>query len=171
MCSSGNDANLFTDDDGRTYMTVCCWDGIITFEIDLDNAALKDSGTMAITPSKESWDTKNEGQFIIKRGDTYLLFYSSFTRSYDVGVAYAKSIRGPWVRDDRNPIIRPDGVEGLINCGHNSIFSDRDGDLWTAYHCTLENYPGTHLLAIDPIGFDGQGRVVTPAPTLGKQCL
>ena len=163
----GNDANLFTDDDGKTYISVCCWEGIITYEINLENATLMDPGTPIILPSKNGWDTKNEGQFIIKRNGIYYCFYSSFTRSYEVGVAYADSVKGSWIRDERNPIIAPYGVKGLINCGHNSVFRDKNGDYWTAYHTTLEKYPGRHLLSIDPIDFDEDGKIVTPAPTLG----
>ena len=167
----GNDANLFTDVDGKTYITVCSWDGIFLYEIDLKTATLIGEPTLVVPPSSDGWDTKNEGQFIIKHGGRYYCFYSSFTRSYEVGVTTADSIRGPWVKDSRNPLITPLGVDGLLHSGHNSIFRDRDGRLWTAYHITLASDDKTQLLAIDRIVFDENGNVVTDAPTLTEQTV
>ena len=167
----GNDANLFTDDNGKTYITVCSWDGIFLYEIDLETASLIGAPVLVVAPSEDGWDTKNEGQFIIKHGGRYYCFYSSFTRSYEVGVAVADSISGPWIKDSRNPIITPIGVDGLHHSGHNSVFCDIKGNLWTAYHITLDGDYETQLLAIDRIDFDENGRVVTNAPTLTLQNL
>jgi len=165
----GNDANLFTDDNEKTYITVCSWDGIFLYEFDLEKATLIGEPTLVVAPSEYGWDTKNEGQFIIKHGGKYYCFYSSFTRSYEVGVACADSIKGPWVKDSRNPIITPIGVNGLHHSGHNSIFADRNGKLWTAYHIMLDGDFETQLLAIDRIDFDENDRVITNAPTLSLQ--
>ncbi len=165
-CINGNDANLFTDNDGKTYISVCSGKGIFMFEINLENAKLIGEGMSVIEASENGWDTKNEGQFIIKYNNTYYCFYSSFTRSYEIGVAYAENIKGPWIKDAKNPIITPIGVDGLYHSGHNCIFTNKDGELLTAYHITLDTDHDTQLLAIDPIGFDENGRVVTPAPTL-----
>lgn len=163
----GNDANLFTDDDGKTYISTCCYEGIHLCEIDLDNAKLIGEEILVIAPEKEgSWDTKNEGSLFIKRNGMYYCFYSSFTRSYEVGVAYAKDIKGPWIKDENNPIITPLGIKELEHSGHNSVFTDKDGRVLTAYHITLKNKPKKQLLAIDPIYFDENGRVSTPAPTI-----
>lgn len=167
----GNDANLFTDDDGRTYLAVCSEIGVVLYEIDLAAARLVGEPTLVVPPSDGGWDTKNEGQFIMKRGGRYYCFYSSFTRSYEVGVAYADDVRGPWVKDDRNPLITPERVPGLLHSGHNSVFRDKAGQDWTAYHITLEGAPDVHYLALDRIGFDEGGRVVTAAPTLGAQAF
>jgi len=165
-CINGNDANLFTDVDGKTYLSVCSGKGIYCFEIDLDTATLLGDAVTLVEASENGWDTKNEGQFLLKHDDTYYCFYSSFTRSYEVGVATAKSIKGPWIKDERNPLITPLGVEGLHHSGHNCIFADKNENLWTAYHVTLDANRETQFLAIDPLSFDEEGRVVTPAPTL-----
>ena len=165
----GNDANLFTDDDGETYLSVCSEKGIAAFPIDLRTATLKGGPIPVVAEDKNAWDARNEGQFIMKRSGRYYCFYSSFARSYEVGVAYANSIRGPWVKDGNNPIITPENVPGLLHSGHNCIFRDRAGKYWTAYHITLEGAPDKHFLALDRIGFDEDGRVVTDAPTLGAE--
>ena len=167
----GNDANLFTDEDGRTYLAVCSGIGIVLFEIDLETASLSGEPTLVVAPSEDGWDTKNEGQFIFRHDGRYICFYSSFTRSYEVGAAYAARIRGPWRKDENNPLITPQNVKGLLHSGHNSVFRDRAGRFWTAYHVTLEADPETQLLAIDRMDFDENGRVVTSAPTLWEQPL
>lgn len=167
----GNDANLFTDDDGKTYLSTCCFEGIHICEIDLDNAKLVGDEILMVAPEEGKWDFKNEGPFVIKRNGIYYCFYSSFARSYEVGVAYSKNIKGPWIKDENNPIITPVGVKGLHHSGHNAIFEDKDGRVLTSYHITLDNDMNTQLLAIDPIYFDADGRVTTPAPTLIKMNL
>lgn len=168
-CRNGNDANLFTDDDGKTYITTCSGKGIYLYEIDLEKMELLGAPVMVVEASEEGcWDTKNEGQYILKHNGRYCCFYSSFTRSYEVGVAYSDSIRGPWVKDERNPIITPLGIDGLHHSGHNAIFKDKEGRMWTAYHITLDSDRDTQLLAIDPVYFDEEGKVQTPAPTLHR---
>lgn len=162
----GNDANLFTDDDGKTYISTCCAQGIHICEIDLDNAKLIGDEILMVAHEKEGWDTKNEGSFVMKRNGIYYCFYSSFTRSYEVGVAYAKSINGPWIKDEHNPIITPISVDGLEHSGHNCVFQDKDGNYLTSYHITLDDGKDIQLLAIDEITFDEDGKVKTDAPTI-----
>lgn len=163
----GNDANLFTDDDGKTYISTCCLEGIHICEIDLDNAKLIGDEILMIEPNLNSWDGKNEGSFVMKKDGMYYCFWSSFARSYEVGVAYAKSINGPWIKDDNNPIITPLTNNALQHSGHNCVFKDKNGNYLTAYHITLDD-EDVQLLAIDPIYFGEDGRVTTPAPTLKK---
>ena len=165
----GNDANLFTDEDGKTYLTCCHTKGIFLFEIALETVTLMGDPVLVVPPSEDGWDTKNEGPFVIKHCGKYFCFYSSFTRSYEVGVTCADSIRGPWVKDSRNPIITPLGVDGVLHSGHNSVFGDKNGKLWTAYHITRNTDHERQLLAIDRIDFDDDGKVITDAPTVSLQ--
>lgn len=167
----GNDASLFTDDDGRTYISTCCLEGIHLCEIDLDNAKLKGEETLVIAPSEDGWDTRNEGSFIMKKNGRYYCFYSSFTRAYEVGVAYADNIRGPWVKDENNPIMTPLDSEKVRECGHNCVFTDKSGRTLTVYHITPREDDRNQLLALDPVYLDENGRVTTPAPTFDEQIL
>ena len=169
-CADGNDANIFTDDDGQSYISVCFDKGIFMYPFDLETATITGAPIETVHASENGWDTRNEGQFVMKRNGIYYCFWSSFTRSYEVGVAYAKDINGPWVKDERNPIITPIGINGLKHSGHNCIFIDRDGRYLTAYHITLAD-DNVQLLAIDPIYFEDDGRVITPAPTLSKMTI
>lgn len=162
----GNDGNLFTDDDGRTYLSTCCYQGLHICEIDLETGKLIGDEILMVAQEKEGWDTKNEGPFVMKRNGIYYCFYSSFTRSYEVGVAYAKDIKGPWIKDDRNPIITPENIDGIVHSGHNCVFKDKDGRYLTSYHITLDDGKDIQLLAIDEITFDENGRVLTNAPTI-----
>lgn len=163
----GNDGNLFTDDDGKTYLSTCCFEGLHNCEIDLETGKLIGEETLMVAQEKEGWDTKNEGPFVMKRNGIYYCFYSSFTRSYEVGVAYANSIKGPWIKDKRNPIITPNNVDGIIHSGHNCVFKDKNGKFLTSYHITLDSNHDRHFLAIDEIDFDEDGLVITDAPTIG----
>lgn len=165
----GNDANLFVDDDGKTYISTCCYEGIHICEIDLEKGKLIGDEILMVAQEKDGWDTKNEAPFVMKRNGTYYCFYSSFTRSYEVGVAYAKDIKGPWIKDDRNPIITPENVDGLIHSGHNCVFRDNLGRYLTSYHITLDSNHDQHLLAIDEIKFDKNDKVITNAPTLSDK--
>lgn len=165
----GNDANLFTDEDGKTYISTCCAEGIHIQEIDLGTATLIGEETLMIKPEPDKWDAENEGSFVMKRGGKYYCFWSSFARAYEVGVAYADNIRGPWVKDEKNPIITPYGSDGVKESGHNCIFRDKEGRYFTAYHITPEEDDSNQLLAIDPIYFDENGFVTTPAPTITQQ--
>lgn len=165
----GNDANLFTDDDGKTYISFCNFGGIWAYEIELDSCTLIGEPILLVEHSKEGWDTKNEGPFVIKHNGKYYCFYSSFTRSYEVGVASADSMRGEWIKDEHNPIITP--RKPFIHSGHNSVFTGVDGKLWTAYHITLEGRDGVHLLAIDPIDFDEEDNIITSAPTCDEMTI
>ncbi|MCC8072580.1 MAG: family 43 glycosylhydrolase [Clostridiales bacterium] len=161
---SGNDANLFTDDDNKTYISFCNNLGIFALEIDLENCCVKGKEISIVKPSENGWDTKIEAPFIFKHNKKYYCFYSSFTRSYEVGVSYSDNINGPWIKDERNPIIKPKGK--IIQSGHNSVFIGIDDELWTAYHITLENQKDVQLLAYDKINFDDSGKILTSAPTL-----
>lgn len=167
----GNDANLFTDDDGRTYISTCCLEGIHIQEIDLDTMTLRGEETLMIKPEPDCWDARNEGSFVMKRSGRYYCFWSSFARAYEVGVAYAENIRGPWIKDSRNPIITPLGKDGVRESGHNCIFTDKDGRTLTAYHVTLDEDEDNQVLALDPVYFNSDGTVSTPAPTLTEQTL
>lgn len=161
---SGNDASLFTDDDSTTYISYCNHDGIFINEIDLEHGRITGDEIRVVMPSNNGWDTKIEAPFIFKHNKKYYCFYSSFTRSYEVGIAYADSLGGQWYKDERNPVIKPKG--DIIQSGHNSLFTGPDNKLWTAYHITLKGQENIQLLAYDKIDFDENGRILTEAPTL-----
>jgi xylan 1,4-beta-xylosidase len=129
------------------------------------------------------WDSIGiEGAYVVKRGDTYYLFYSSWTRGYEIGIATAKQITGPWTKSPQNPIYGAQSrnacaKNGLVytgnpDCpfdqvGHNEVFTGPDGRLWLSCHGIK---PGMNpFLVIDPIDFDADGNITIKGPTWTRQ--
>jgi len=127
------------------------------------------------------WDSIGiEGAYVIKRGDTYYLFYSSWTRGYEIGYATAPKITGPWTKAVENPFYgeqseaackknglpytgNPDSPFNQV--GHNEIFTGPDGRLWLSCHGILKSKPDQPMLVIDPLEFDVNGRPVKKSPS------
>ena len=153
-----NDATLFEDDNGDTYM-YCSGGGLFQAKIDLKSGKLT-------TPIEKFLDKKQpgypewmiggiEGPYVIKKEGTYFMFFSSWTRGYEVGLLKSKSPLGPWELVSREPIFgtrkkgyRPELAVGggydhlqftdtqdpYQETGHNALFTGPDGNLWTSCH-------------------------------------
>jgi xylan 1,4-beta-xylosidase len=153
-----NDATLFEDEDGQTYL-YCSGGGLFQAKIDLVNGKLT-------TPIQKFLDKKEpgypdwmvggiEGPFVIKRDGTYFMFFSTWTRGYEVGLLKSKSPLGPWELASREPIFgtrkkgyRPELASGggyanlkfqdtqdpYCETGHNALFEGPDGKLWSSCH-------------------------------------
>lgn len=131
------------------------------------------------------WDAIGiEGAYVIKRNDVYYLFYSSWTRGYEIGYATANQITGPWVKHPENPFygaMNPaacerNGFEWQGNpenpfnqVGHNEVFTGPDGKLWLSCHGI--DSTGVPFLVIDPILFDEQGNIKKTEPTYTLQSI
>lgn len=186
---ASNDLSLFEDTDGKTYAFFNNgWTDmhrIYVSEIDLEKGKLMEEPVELISQEPGKWDGAGiEGSHVIKKDDTYYLFYSSWTRGYAVGYATAKDIRGPWLKYEKNPlfgsftendttylfkegniIAAPDcNISGI---GHNQIFVGPDGRYWTSYHGYQKGIENAITL-IDPIWFE-DGRVKTNTPTYTEQ--
>lgn len=78
----------------------------------------------------------NEGPFILKHAGKYYMTYSANcydSKLYSVGVAVADSPLGPYIKSDKNPIMKY--IEGKISGpGHNAFFRDGAGNLVCAFH-------------------------------------
>ena len=128
-----------------------------------------------------TWDSIGiEGAYVIKRNGTYYLFYSSWTRGYEIGYATAPKITGPWTKAAENPFY---GEQSEAACkkngltysgnpgspfnqvGHNEIFTGPDGRLWLSCHGILKSKPDKPMLVIDPLEFDANGRLVKKSPS------
>lgn len=185
--------------------------GIGSAQIDLETATFLTEPTSAIQPSKvdyayaengellkvpaydgrlkpkvakyHGWDAIGiEGAYVIKEKDTYYLFYSSWTRGYEIGYATAKSITGPWTKYKNNPFYGAQSKEacdenGFIwqgnpqnpfnQVGHNEIFRGPDGRYWLSCHGII---PGEQpFLVIDPIWFNEEGNIQSNGPTYTLQ--
>lgn len=190
--------------------------GIGFAEIDLTNGAFKSMPQTAIQPAAvefdiaangdtlktpgydgrlinkvkkyHGWDAIGiEGAYVIRRNNVYYLFYSSWTRGYEIGYATAKSINGPWKKYEGNPFY---GAQSKTTCernglpytgdekspfnqvGHNQIFTGPDGRLWLSCHGLLKANEGRQpkpFLVIDPVDFDNNGTIRQSKPSYIKQ--
>ena len=165
------DLHLFFDN-GKSY---AFWSGIGLCEIDLENARLvgRPRTILAKSADKHAWDSIGvEGPWCLKRNGKYYLFYSSWTRGYEVGYATADSLEGPWTKSTRNPIYgevnqktvaknNPDSP--FLGAGHNAVFTGPDGQLWLSCHGQVKG--SKELLCIDPIRFDADGEILFSGPS------
>lgn len=168
-----NDATLFEDEDGQTYL-YCSGNGMFQAKIDLSNGNL-------ITPLQKFLDKKQpgwpkwmvggiEGPFVIKKEGKYFMFFSTWTRGYEVGLMKSTSPLGPWELVDPEPIFgtrkkgyRPelakeggydhlkfqDTEDPYQETGHNALFIGPDGELWNSCHYFMYNkrpYPYSQTL-------------------------
>jgi beta-xylosidase len=157
-----NDATLFEDDDGQTYL-YCSGNGLFQAKIDLPSGRLT-------TPIEKFLDKRQpgypewmiggiEGPCVIKRDGTYFMFFSTWTRGYEVGLLKSKNPLGPWELVSREPIFgtrkkgyRPelaaangyahlkfqDTEDPYCETGHNALFEGPDGQLWSGCHYLMD---------------------------------
>lgn len=153
-----NDATLFEDEDGETYF-YCSGNGLFQAKIDLPSGKLVGEVEKFLdkrSPGNPEWMIGGiEGPFVIKRDGVYFMFFSSWTRGYEVGLLKSKSPLGPWEFASREPIFgtckkgyRPElAIEGgyshlefqdtqdpYSETGHNALFTGPDGNIWTSCH-------------------------------------
>ena len=153
-----NDATLFEDDDGQTYL-YCSGNGLFQARISLPTGTIVGGIQKFLDkkdPENPEWMVGGiEGPFVVKRDGSYFMFFSSWTRGYEVGLLKSNSPLGPWKLASREPIFgtrkkgyRPElaidgGYENLrfqdsedpyCETGHNAIFEGPDGKLWSSCH-------------------------------------
>ncbi len=135
-----------------------------------------------------AWDSIGiEGAYVIKRSGTYYLFYSSWTRGYEIGYATAPRVTGPWTKAPANPFY---GGQSEAACrknhlafsgrgdpspfnqvGHNEVFTGPDGRCWLSCHGILQARPDQPMLVIDPLDFDANGRIIPKSPSHTPQTI
>lgn len=178
-----NDAHLFVDDDGMTYMYAS---GIVGFSIDLDNAKIIGSikNIINTTNDAKAWDgTKSglEGPFVRKIANTYYLFYSAWARGYEIGIATAEKPLGPWKKQklpfygamneeacNRNniPFESSYYLNNFVEAGHNSVFQGPDGRDWIVAHAFQNGDKQRDVkMVFDPLEIRDDKLVVIDAAT------
>jgi len=163
--------------------------GEVDYEYDENGEVVKVPGYDGRPVPKVSkyytWDAIGiEGSYVIKHDATYYLFYSSWTRGYEIGYATAPSVQGPWTKYPGNPFYgaqsrnvcerngfdwQGDPDSPFDQVGHNEIFSGPDGRLWLSCHGITRG--GKPFLVIDPIWFDGEGNIITDGPSYTPQTV
>lgn len=181
----GNDLSFFEDTDGKVYAYWNESKKITGSEIDLKTMDLKEKNYF-FTTEEGAWDQVGiEGAYMILNDGIYYLFYSSWSRGYEIGYATSKSPLGPFVKYSGNPIYgaqyqptcEKNGLEftGDPNSvfravGHNQIWTGPDGRFWISCHGILNEEGPTPSLVIDPIWFE-EGHIKTNGPTSTKQVV
>lgn len=153
-----NDATLFEDEDGQTYF-YCSGNGLFQAKIDLAAGKLTTPIEKFLDKKQPGWPEWMmggiEGPFVIKREGTYFMFFSTWTRGYEVGLLQSKTPLGPWELVSPEPIFGtrkkgyrpelaigggyahlefPDTMDPYQETGHNALFTGPDGQLWSSCH-------------------------------------
>jgi len=153
-----NDATLFEDDDGQTYL-YCSGNGLFQAKIDLSTGKLIgeiDKFLDKRSPGNPDWMVGGiEGPFVVKRDGIYFMFFSSWTRGYEVGLLKSENPLGPWEFVSGEPIFGTrkkgyrrelsvnggyddlkfqDSEDPYCETGHNALFEGPDGKLWSSCH-------------------------------------
>lgn len=107
MNQYNNDATLFEDEDGQTYL-YCSGGGLFQAKIELKSGKLTTPIQKFLDKKQPGWPEWMvggiEGPFVIKKEGTYFMFFSTWTRGYEVGLLKAKSPMGPWELVSQEPI-------------------------------------------------------------------
>lgn len=180
-----NDATLFEDEDGQTYM-YCSGNGLFQAKIDLPSGKII-GGLEKIRGAKDAgnpgWMVGGiEGPFVLKRAGVYYMFFSAWTRGYEVGLLKAPRPLGPWElvspepifgtrkRKYRQEMAKSGGYSDLTfddtkdpycETGHNAIFEGPDGKLWSSCHYMIS----------DGKVFDSTKEEGQPIPQMGIEPL
>lgn len=197
--TKGNDMTLFEDEDGSVWGFWCGINrnfGIGCAKIDLDKSILLTEVHTVIHPGEadfsnpdapvyKEWDSKGiEGAYVIKHQGKYYLFYSSWTRGYEIGYATADKVDGPWHKCAGNPFYgaqdptycKKNGMEytksntPFTQVGHNAVFKGPDGRWWLSCHGITSDNPAPALV-IDPVDFDKSGNIIRKEPTYLQQTI
>lgn len=159
------DAHIYVDDDEKAYLyySLDCSESKISqlhvVRLNEDLTGTIGESVLCTEPS-QAWEGKiwNEGAFVTKHKGVYYLMYSAncFVDSYyQVGYATSKSPMGPWVKYEKNPILRR--TARVSGPGHHCLTTSPDGsEMFIVYHRHLDWIMGDSVreIAIDRIVFE-----------------
>ena len=170
-----NDATLFEDDDGQTYL-YCSGNGLFQAKIDLSTGKLTTPIQKFLDKRQPGWPDWMVGGIeapcVIKKEGTYFMFFSTWTRGYEIGLLKSKNPLGPWKLADSEPIFgtrkksyRPelaasggyadlkfqDTEDPYCEAASNSLFIGPDGKLWSSCHYLMyEKRPYPYSQTFEP---------------------
>jgi beta-xylosidase len=153
-----NDATLFQDDDGQTYL-YCSGNGLFQAKIDISTGKIIGEVQKFLdksSPGNPGWMFGGiEAPFVTKKEGTYFMFFSTWTRGYEIGLLKSKSPLGPWElaspepifgtckREYRSQMAIEGGYDTLkyndtgdpyCEAASNVLFTGPDGKLWNSCH-------------------------------------
>ena len=182
------DGSYFLEDDGTQYLVWkndgnCC-SKPLSFWLQ----QLSDDGTALVGDpivlegfdNDRAWEGRViESPQLLRHDGRYYMLYSGNDYAsvrYAVGYATADALTGPYTDAEENPILSTDfdsAVElGLAGPGHQSVFTDDDGDLWMAYHAwvntAINDDSVGRQLWLDELRFE-DGRAIVDGPDAEPQ--
>lgn len=191
------DAAITFDRDGTPWLTYgSFFSGIHTLQLDSATGLPVVPGDLGsvIARRPRSVDTAIEGAYVVYRADEdrFVLFvsYDSLFSTYNVRVAVAENIRGPYldangksmtdVESDPHRIgtkvlgsYRFAGDTGWLAPGHNSVLTEPgpDGDeYYLVHHVRFADDPSQHVVQLRRLFFTDAGwPVVSPQPFAGAE--
>lgn len=103
-----------------------------------------------------------EAPWVVKRNDTWYLFYSGNgygDTSYAVGVARSRALRGPYIKHGAPILATQPGAKSLTGPGHCSVLPARDGVTAIVYHAHVDPTAPQRQLMLDALAWrdDGAG--------------
>ena len=173
------DANLYREN-GRYYLyySRCCYehsvDGleeswIYGVELKPDFSGIIGEPVLLLRP-EQPWEGRsaaatgrrwNEGSFLMKAGDRYLMTYSGNYfggPDYAVGYAVGQSPLGPFVKAAENPILERYG--DVTGTGHSCMLHSPEGELLICYHGRTEKTGQDRVGFISPAEVTPEGRLI-----------
>ncbi len=146
--SSGFDASLFHDEDGRKWLLNMLWDfraggvpgyfaGILLQEFDVSTQKLTGPIRNIFKGSPIGWV---EGPHLYKHNGYYYLLTAEGGTGWNhaATLARSKTIDGPYEIDPQNPVITSHGKPALElqKAGHASLVETQHGDWYLAHLCS-----------------------------------
>ena len=173
------DANLYQEG-GRYYLyySRCCYehnvDGleeswIYGVELKPDFSGVIGEPVLLLRP-EQPWEGRsaaatgrrwNEGSFLMKAGDRYLMTYSGNFfggPDYAVGYAVGETPLGPFVKAEENPILERYG--DVTGTGHSCMLHSPEGQLLICYHGRTETTGQDRVGFISPAEVTPEGRLI-----------
>lgn len=143
------DNSLFVDDDGTPYMLYAHFHAgneVWMCELEKDLLHAKPETQRKLIRAEEAWEMNYanpklfkhsiaEAPCLVKRDGLYYLTYSTHhveDFNYNVCLATAPSVKGPWTKQGKAPILAPRGK--LVCTGHHSLFKDLSGNWKIVFH-------------------------------------
>ena len=176
------DAYPYRDDDGKLYLFWkndgnCCGLEVALWVQELSPDGLTLVGEpVKLIVRDQPWERPLiENPAMVKHDGNYYLFYSGNwweSHQYAVGYAVCETVTGPCEKPLNEPWF--EFKPPVMGPGGESFFTDKDGNLWMAYHAWTGadvGYPqGKRSLHIDLVTFDGD-KPGTNGPTSEPQPL
>lgn len=173
------DANLYQED-GRYYLyySRCCYEHSVNgleeswiygVELKPDFSGVIGEPVLLLRP-EQPWEGRsaaatgrrwNEGSFLMKAGDRYLMTYSGNFfggPDYAVGYAVGQSPLGPFAKAEENPILERYGE--VTGTGHSCMLRSPEGELLICYHGRTEKTGQDRVGFISPAEVTPEGRLI-----------